>query len=140
MAKYVIHKVSFFFTDDSLIVLPQEEVTGSVLSTFNTIEEAKTEKAKQDIISVQKLSGSDVKQFYIDSDNEKQIYADLKEYYLSEFNIEIEENEHFNFPENISEQQAEEFMEILNLTFHYIMEYEDDEDPKDFDDYDQIHF
>ncbi|GAA3761159.1 hypothetical protein [Flavobacterium ginsengiterrae] len=140
MAKYVIHKVSFFFTDDSLIVLPQEEVTGSVLSTFNTIEEAKTEKAKQDIISVQKLSGSDVKQFYIDSDNDKQIYADLKEYYLSEFNIEIEENEYFNFPENISEQQAEKFMEILNLTFHYIMEYEDDEDPKDFDDYDQIHF
>lgn len=140
MAKYIIHKVSFFFTDDSLIILPEEEVRGSVVATFNNLDKAKTEKEKQDIISMKKLSGFDVKQFYYEEDNQQKVFEELKKFYLSDFNLEIAEDEHFNFPDTISEEQAKKFMEILNVKFHYIMEYEDDEDPADFEDYDQIEF
>lgn len=140
MAKYVIHKVSFFFTDESLIVLPGEEVRGSVVGTFTNLDEAKAEKEKEDILSAQNLSGTDVRQFFCYTDNEEQIYTELKEYYLSEFNLEIHDDEFFVFPDNISPEQAKRFMQILDVTFHYIMEYEDDEDPADYKDYDQIEF
>ncbi|WP_276379354.1 hypothetical protein [Flavobacterium sp. H4147] len=138
MAKYVIHKISFFFTDESLIKLPEEEVKGSVVKIFNDLEEAKKEKQEMDLHSMQNLAGNSLSDFLdIDEDN-SEILEKLQLFYKSEFNLNIDPNRYFEFPSVITEQQAKQFLDILHITFHNIVEYDDDEDPNDFEKFEDL--
>lgn len=138
MAKYVIHKISFFFTDESLIKLPEEEVKGSVVKIFNDLEEAKKEKQEMDLRSMQNLAGNSLSDFLdIDEDN-SEILEKLKLFYKSEFNLDIDTKDYIEFPNAISTQQAKQFLDILHITFHNIMEYDDDEDPNDFEKFEDL--
>lgn len=143
MPKYVIHKIGFFFTDESQMELPYDVVKGSVVQIFNNLEEAKEEKIKQDILSIQNLKGSDVKQFFLDYPNYNEILQNFIIYYKSEFDLEIRDNDHFCFPDNISEDQSAKFLEIMNITFHNIIEYSDDDNSyneENKEDFDQLEF
>lgn len=132
MAKFVIHKRGFFYTDEAFELAEGEK--GSIVGTFDNLEEAKIEKEKQDILSVQNFGGMNVVDFFFYNDDYDQVYQLMEDFYHSDFNLYIEDKYYFLFPENISVEQAKRFLEILALTFHDIVEYEDDAelDPEDF--------
>lgn len=140
MAKYVVHKKSFFFTDEDLLELPEEEVKGSVISIFDNLEEAKIEKEKQDILSIQNLANANVNQFINGLVREEEVYEKFYKFYALELNTIIKAGDYFDFPDTISKELAEKFLEILPLRFHNIMEYDDDEDPNDFEKFDLLEF
>jgi len=133
MAKYVIHKRGFFYTDEAFELAAGAK--GSIVATFDNVEEAKIEKQKQDILSVQDFGGMNVVDFFFhNDDNYDKIYQKLEEFYQSEFGLEIDDKYYFLFPEKISEKQAEEFLKILEISFHDVVEYDDEVElnPDDF--------
>jgi len=138
VAKYVIHKISFFFTDESLIQLPEEEVKGSVVKIFNDLEVAKKEKQEMDLLSMQNLAGSSLSDFLdIDKDS-SEIRKKVQLFYKSEFNLNIGSENYIEFPKTITVQQARQFLDILNVTFHNIVEYDDNDDPNDFEKFEDL--
>jgi hypothetical protein len=132
MAKFVIHKKGFFYTDEAFEAA--EGVKGSIVGTFNQIEEAKKEKELQDIYSMQKLEGMNAVDFFFYAPNYDEIYKKIADYYQSEFGLTIEDEDYFDFPKKISTEQAKMFLGLLNVSFHDIIEYADDEelDPDSF--------
>lgn len=133
MAKYVIHKKGFFYTDEAFEVAEGEK--GSIVGTYSTLEEAKEAKRKADIQSVQNLGGMNAVDFFFYSDNYDAVFNALEALYKTEFGIDIEDKDYFEFPENIDAAQAEKLLVIIGITFHDIVEYADDVtlDPDDFE-------
>lgn len=133
MAKYVIHKKGFFYTDEAFEAVEGEK--GSIVGMYSTLEEAKEEKRRADIQSVQNLAGMNAVDFFFYSDNYDAIFNALEALYKTEFGIAIEDKDYFEFPENIDDVQAEKLLEIIGVTFHDIVEYADDVaiDPDDFE-------
>lgn len=132
MAKFVIHKRGFFYTDESFAVV--EEAKGSISGIFNSLEEAKIAKEELEISSIQQLSGWNVVDFIFDHPNYNEVYKRLEEYYKSEFSLTVVDRYRFDFPKDINRDQALFFKETMGLSFHDIVEYGDDEElnPKDF--------
>lgn len=124
MAKFVIHKRGFFYTDEAFELV--DGVEGSIVGTFDNLEEAKLEKEKQDILSIQNLRGMYVADFFCYNDNYDEVYKQLEDFYRSDFTLSEEEENYFVFPENVSDEQAKRFLEILVLTFHDIVQYDDE--------------
>ncbi|MRX39239.1 hypothetical protein GJU43_08135 [Flavobacterium sp. LC2016-23] len=132
MAKFVIHKKGFFYTDEAFESAEGE--IGSIVGSFNNLDEAKNEKVKQDILSIQNFGGMNVVDFFFYNDNYDEVYQKFEDFFSSEFNIKIEDKYYFDFPDVISAEQAKKIYEILNITFHDIVEYQDDVvlNPDDF--------
>lgn len=126
MAKFVIHKKGFFYTDESFELA--EGTKGSIVGTFNTLEEAKTEKEQQDILSMQRLQGMNAVDFFFYSSTYDQIFQKLEDYYKTEFALTISDKHYFDLPKEISPEQAKVFLNILEISFHDIVEYSDDEE------------
>jgi len=132
MAKFVIHKRGFFYNDEAYNVV--EGVNGSIVEAFSNLEDAKREKENQDIISMQNLKEMGVEDFFFYNNNYDRVYNQFKDYYNLEFCLNIEEMDYFCFPKEITKEQAIKFLEILNITFHDIVEYNDNEE-LNFDDF-----
>ncbi|TCN61239.1 hypothetical protein D0809_21300 [Flavobacterium circumlabens] len=132
MAKFVIHKKGFFYTDEAFE--SAEGKIGSIVGSFNNLEEAKNEKVKQDLLSIQNFGGMNVVDFFFYKDNYDEVYQQFEDFFSSEFDIKIEDKYYFDFPDVISAEQAKKIHEILNITFHDIVEYENDVilNPDDF--------
>ncbi len=132
MAKFVIHKKGFFYTDESFELA--EGTKGSIVGTFNTLEEAKTEKEQQDILSMQRLKGMNAVDFFFHNSTYDQIFQKLEDYYKTAFALTISDKHYFDLPKEISSEQAKVFLNILEISFHDIVEYSDDEElnPEDF--------
>jgi hypothetical protein len=124
MAKFAIHKKGFFYTDDAW-----EDVgaNGTVVSVFDTLEDAKAEKLNQDIISTQKLSGFRCSVFYLYSDHFDEIDTKVQTFLEAEFDLKMGRDS--SFPDNISPSQAQGLMSIMEVSFHDIVEYTDEEAP-----------
>jgi len=131
MAKFVIHKRGFFYTDEAFEVAEGEK--GSIVGTFINLEDAKVEKEKQDIISIENFGGMNAVDFFFYNDNYEEVFQKFENLFSSEFNLKIEDKYYFNFPDVITKEQAKKIYEILNLTFHDIVEYEDDVELNDED-------
>jgi hypothetical protein len=132
MAKFVIHKRGFFYTDECFEAVEGEK--GSIVGTFNNLEEAKIEKEKKDIISIKKLGDMNAVDFFFDNENYEEIYQQFMDFFSSEFNQKIDDKYYFIFPKIITTEQAEKIQKILDITFHDIVEYDDDVElnPEDF--------
>jgi hypothetical protein len=135
MSKFVIHKRGFFYTDECFEA--EEGEKGSIVGTFNNLEEAKIEKENQDIISIKKLGDMgdmNVVDFFFYNNNYEKVYQQFVDFYSSEFNQKIEDKFNFIFPKIITTEQAEKIQKILDITFHDIVEYDDDVElnPEDF--------
>lgn len=132
MAKYVIHKKGFLYTDEAFEVVQGEK--GSIVATYDNLESAKIEKGRQDILSMQNLKGMNAVDFFFYNGNYDQVYQKLEEYYKLEFDLVIDDKYYFNLPNEISSTQAQYFLNIFDLSFHDIAEYADDEvlNPNDF--------
>jgi hypothetical protein len=121
MPKFVVHKKGFFYTDENFEVV--EGSKGTIMGAFPNLEKARLEKEKQDLISMQKLKGMNAVDFFFTSSNYEDTYKKIEDFYKREFNLTIADKYYFDFPAEISEQQARVFLEILGISFHDIVEY-----------------
>ncbi|MFD1000005.1 hypothetical protein ACFQ21_11850 [Ohtaekwangia kribbensis] len=124
MSKYVIHKKAFFYTDESFEVAEGER--GSVVGVYTSLEEAKTAKERADIESILGLRGWNAIEFFFDKDIDA-IIDKLRPIYEEEFGIVLQDDYDFNFPESMTAEHAATFREIMQLSFHDIVLYEDHE-------------
>lgn len=126
MAKYVIHKKGFFYDDQGLT--SPEGAKGSVLSIFENLETAKIEKTQQDIISIKRLQGANIVDLFFYSKTYDQVYQKLEEYYKSELGIILTDKYYFEIPMEITDEQAIFFLKTLEISFHDIVEYSENDD------------
>lgn len=125
MAQYVVHKIGFWYTDDGYEV---GEEKGTVMAITKSLEEAQAIKKREDIKSLKGLYNDNPVIFYLERDNYQEIDKKMVAYYKSEFNLTINQGAHYyEFPKEISDEQALQFLSIMELTFHNIVEYSDDE-------------
>ena len=125
MAKFVIHKKGFLYNDECF-----EDVgaIGTTVNVFDTLEEAKVEKLNQDIISMQNLKGYNAVDFFFSNHSEK--FQQIEDYYKTEFGLTIADEHYFDFPGEINAKQAKDFLDIIGVSFHDIVEYSDENAPE----------
>lgn len=132
MAQYVVHKIGFWYTDDGYEIGDEK---GNVMAITKSLEEAQSIKQREDIISLKGLYNDNPVVFYLERDNYQEIDKKMVAYYESEFDLTINHNAlYYEFPKQISDEQALQFLSIMELTFHNIVEYGDDEviNPADY--------
>lgn len=132
MAQYVVHKIGFFFNDDNFEV-GQER--GNVMGITQSLEKAKAIKYKLDIESMKGLTDDNAVLFFLEHPHYEEIYKKLQAYYQTEYGIYISTvGPILLLPDKINDEQAAQFLSIMELTFHNIVEYADDEviDPAAF--------
>ncbi|XZF14616.1 hypothetical protein ACTHGU_00615 [Chitinophagaceae bacterium MMS25-I14] len=122
MPKYVVHKKGFFYTDEAFEAAAGAK--GSVMGIYDNLDNALAEKGKQDMLSMQNLAGENAVDFFFYNEDYKNIFKQLEKYYKTGFGITIEDEHFFNFPEQISEQQAKDLLAILGVSFHDVVTYE----------------
>jgi hypothetical protein len=132
MPQYVVHKIGFFYTDECFAV---GEEKGTVMGITRSLEEALVIKNQEDIASLKQTAGITLENFYFDHPKQEEIIKQLKAYFESEFNTR------YNglypgspTPSNLTDEQAARLLEILKLSFHNIVLYDDNEviDPATF--------
>jgi hypothetical protein len=133
MAQYVVHKIGFFFNDDNYEV-GQER--GNVMGITQSLEEAKAIKYREDIESMKGLANNNAVLFFLEHPNYEEIYKKLQAFYQTEYGMYISTaGPILLLPDEINNEQAAQFLSIMELTFHNIVVYADDEviDPKGYD-------
>lgn len=126
MAKFAVHKKGFFYTDEAW---EDVDTIGSTVKVFDTLEEAKAEKVIQDVISIQNLKGFNAVDFFFYAENYDKKYEKMNYYYKTEFGLEIADKHYFDFPIEINTNQAQELLNILEISFHEVVEYADEMAP-----------
>lgn len=124
MPKFVIHKKGFFYTDEAFE--SPEDTHGSIVGTYATLESATAAKKEVDIVSLQKMKGWNAVDFFFYNKNYDEVYGKMEAYYKSEFGLTIDDKYYFEFPKEITKEQASMFLSILDQSFHDIVEYPDD--------------
>lgn len=126
MAQYVVHKIGFFYTDESFEVGQDK---GTVMGITKTLAEAQAIKSKEDIRSMKTVGGFNAIDFFFGHDNFKTIHKNIKEYYKTNLNVTFDKQNEYNIelPKTITDEQAATFLSIMELSFHNIVEYADDE-------------
>lgn len=141
MAQYVIHKIGFFYTDECFEI---DQEKGTVMGITKTLEEAQAIKSREDLISMKGATCMNAIDLVFGRDNFDTIHKNLMEYFQKTYNRTFDKNKEYNFelPQNISDEEAAAFLSIMELNFHNIVEYGDDEviNPADyeFDEEDEI--
>jgi hypothetical protein len=132
MAQYVVHKIGFFFNDDNFEI-GQEK--GNITAITRSLEEARAIKFKADIESMKAQADNNAKIFFWEKPNNEEIYRKLNDYCVSEFGMDISQTLWHLLPPKINDAQAAQFLSIMELTFHTIVEYNDEEviDPAAFE-------
>ena len=125
MAQYVVHKIGFFYTDESFEV---GEEKGTVMGITRSLEEAKAIKKREDLKSMKNVGGFESEDFLFNHPNGESINQKLEEYISSEFKT-AEEGSYSTYllPKEITDEQAEKLLSIMELSFHNIVAYDDDE-------------
>jgi hypothetical protein len=125
MAQYVVHKIGFWYTDECFAV---GEERGTVMGITRSLEEAQAIKKREDIKSIKNVGGFESEDFLFDHPNRESINQKLEEYITSEFKTTEEGNySTYLLPKGITDEQAARFLSILELSFHNIVQYGDDE-------------
>ena len=127
MAQYVVHKLGFFYTDESFV--SEDGYTGSIVAKFSSLEEARQAKESADIKSLQGCRGMNAVDFFFGDGSATEmdaIYEQLVSYYQTEYGQTIDDY-YFLLPSDMSQSQARKLLTIMNLTFHTIVEYADDD-------------
>lgn len=132
MAQYVVHKIGFYYNDDNYEI-GQEK--GNITAITQSLEEAREIKRKADIESMKAQAGHNVIIFFMEYPNYEEIYKKLNDYCVSEFEMDLSESHWKLLPPKINDEQAAQILSIIEVTFHTIVEYSDDEviDPAAFE-------
>lgn len=126
MAQYVVHKIGFFYTDESFEVGQDK---GTVMGITKTLAEAQAIKSREDLKSMKTVGGFNAIDFFFGHDNFNTIHKNIKEYYKTNLNVTFDKQNEYNIelPKTITDEQAATFLSIMELSFHNIVEYADDE-------------
>lgn len=126
MAQYAVHKIGFFYTDESFEVGQDK---GTVMGITKTLAEAQAIKSREDLKSMKTVGGFNAIDFFFGHDDFKTIHKNIKEYYKTNLNITFDKQNEYNIelPKTITDEQAATFLSIMELSFHNIVEYADDE-------------
>jgi hypothetical protein len=120
MSVYAIHKIGFFYTDDSYAA----SVNGTVIKIVNTIEEARQIKLQADIKSLKHLfnDGLTIQDFYPDEINYKELDEQLDTFLTENYN----KKRHSALAKVLSDEHAIHILSMLLLQFHDIVEYDEE--------------
>lgn len=135
MAQYVIHKIGFFYTDEAFEAV--EDARGSIVGVFKTLEEANLAKKAEEIKSMQNIAGENLSHFFFYNANYDQIVEKTVQYFYTELGVVIEDTNFIILPKSITELQAKTLLEITEISFHSIIEY-DEKVVLDVEDYDLV--
>lgn len=126
MAQYVVHKIGFFYTDESFEVGQDK---GTVMGITKTLAEAQAIKGREDLKSMKTVGGFNAIDFFFGHDDFNTIHKKIKEYYKTNLNVTFDKQNEYNIelPKTITDEQAATFLSIMELSFHNIVEYADDE-------------
>jgi hypothetical protein len=125
MAQYVVHKIGFYYTDECF--MEEDSVKGTVMGITKSLEEALAIKKREDIQSMKRVAGWNAVDFMFDRPNYDEKVSKLEGYYQSEFGLPIENKYRFLLPEQLNDDQAATLLSIIDLSFHNVVEYADDE-------------
>lgn len=124
MPKYVVHKIGFQYNDNAFEV---GEARGNVMGVSSSLEEAKFLKTLEDIATIQRMAGHNIYNFFRENPNTKEILEKLALFY-KKFNLRYPYEEGREcVPPNINEEDAAELLSIIEVSFHNVVEYNDDE-------------
>lgn len=131
MPQYVIHKIGFLYNDNAFEI---GEARGNVMGISPSLEEAKLLKKLEDIDTIQRMAGKTINNFIRQSPRYEAIIQKLATFYNANFRLKYEEGKEC-VPPNINEEQAAELLSIIEVSFHTVVEYGDDEviHPETFD-------
>ena len=132
MPQYVVHKIGFQYNDNAFEV---GEARGNVMGTSSSLEEAKLLKKLEDIATIQRMAGKTINIFFREKRNYQEILEKLAVFY-NKFNLSYAYAEGREcVPPNINEEDAAELLSIIEVSFHNVVEYSDDEviDPEIFE-------
>jgi len=121
MTTFAIHQKGFVYTDEP--VEPAEEVRGSIVATFDSLEKARAAKYEADLQKLQNFTGVNLVDFFFYSKSFDTIYQQLADYYKVEYGQTLSDKYRVSFPKDISRGQAERLLQILNVSFHDVVEY-----------------
>jgi len=124
MAQYIVHKTGFFFNDEYFKI---EQERGNLVRITKSLEQAKAIKYQADIESMKGLARDNAVLFYMENPNYEAITQKLTAYLNTEFGTFINRIPPIMLPHKINDEQAAQFLSIMELTFHTIVEYGDDE-------------
>lgn len=123
MPQYVIHKIGFLYNDNAFEV---GETRGNVMGISSSLEEAKLLKKLEDIDTIQRMAGKTINNFIRQNPRYEEVIQKLTSFYKVNFNLKYDEGREC-VPPNISEEQAAELLSIIEISFHNVVEYGDDE-------------
>jgi hypothetical protein len=126
MAQYVVHKLGFFYTDESFEVGQDK---GTVMGITKSLEEAQAIKSREDIKSMKTVGGFNAIDFFFGHDNFNTIHKKIKEYFKATYSLSFDKHNDYNIelPKTITDEEAATFLSLMELSFHNIVEYADDE-------------
>lgn len=124
MPQYVVHKIGFQYNDNAF---EPGEARGNVMGISSSLEEAKLLKKLEDIATIQRMAGKTINSFFREKRNYNEILEKLAVFY-KKFNLTYTYAEGREcVPPNINEEHAIELLSIIEVSFHNVVEYSDDE-------------
>ena len=124
MPQYVVHKIGFLYNDNAFEV---GEARGNVMGISSSLEEAKLLKKLEDIATIQRMAGKTINNLFRQNSHYETILEKLAVFY-KKFNLRYPYAEGKEcVPPNINEEDAAELLSIIEVTFHNVVEYGDDE-------------
>ena len=132
MPQYVVHKIGFQYNDNAF---EPGEAKGNVMGISSSLEEAKLLKKLEDIATIQRMAGKTINTFFREKRNYHEILEKLAVFY-KKFNLPYAYAEGKEcVPPNINEENATELLSIIEISFHNVVEYSDDEviHPEEFE-------
>lgn len=124
MPQYVVHKIGFQYNDNAF---ESAEARGNVMGKSSSLEEARLLKTLEDIATIQRMGGKTINIFFREKRNYLEILEKLAVFY-KKFNLRYPYAEGKEcVPPNINEEDAAELLSIIEVSFHNVVEYNDDE-------------
>lgn len=122
MPQYVVHKIGFLYNDNAFEV---GEARGNVMGVSSSLEEARLLKKLEDIDTILRMAGKTIHNFFRQHPHYEAILQKLTVFY-KKFNLTYAEGREC-VPPNINEEEAAELLSIIEISFHNVVEYGDDE-------------
>ncbi|SFD88167.1 hypothetical protein SAMN05518672_103669 [Chitinophaga sp. CF118] len=125
MPQYAVHKIGFFYTDDSFEKVNEK---GSIVLLTDSLAKARQAKEDADVESLMNIREINLNEFFLDHPKQHEVYKSLEIFYKEEFQLDIERRYSIFLPPEISSAQAVELLSLMDLSFHNIIEYADGEE------------
>ena len=70
------------------------------------------------------MAGNNAVDFFFYSKEYDKVYSEFESYLKTKFNMKIEDKYYFSFPKEMDRTDAIKFLELLELSFHFVVEYD----------------